>query len=83
MKKLKSRKLWAAAVGIITGVAMIFGLDTNVINTVAGAVMALVSAVTYIVTEGRIDAAAVGNAAEKVQDAMDILDPNAPSETEE
>lgn len=82
MKKLKSRKLWAAAVGIITGVAMIFGLDTNVINTVAGAVMALVSAVTYIVTEGRIDAAAVGNAAEKVQNAIDILDPDTPSDTE-
>lgn len=73
LNKLKSRKLWAAMVGVIVGVAMMFGIDPNVAETVSGAVISVVSVVTYIITEGRIDAAAVGNAAQKVQDAMDAV----------
>lgn len=73
LNKLKSRKLWAAMVGVIVGVAMMFGIDPNVAETVSGAVISVVSVVTYIITEGRIDAAAVGDAAQKVQDAMDAV----------
>lgn len=73
LNKLKSRKLWAAMVGVIVGVAMMFGIDPNVAETVSGAVISVVSVVTYIITEGRIDAAAVGGAAQKVQDAMDAV----------
>ena len=29
-QKLSSRKLWAAIIGILTGIAMIFGLDGEV-----------------------------------------------------
>lgn len=72
--KLKSRKLWAAVVGVIMGVAMVFGLDENTVTTVAGAVTALVSVVTYIVAEGKIDADAVKNAAQQAQDALNALD---------
>ena len=73
-QKLKSRKLWAAIVGVIMGVAMVFGLDENTVTTVVGAVMALVSVVTYIVAEGKIDADAVRNAAQQVQDAIDAVE---------
>ena len=73
-QKLKSRKLWAAVVGVIMGVAMVFGLDENTITTIAGAVTALVSVVTYIVAEGKIDADAVKNAAQQAQDALNALD---------
>ncbi|HIQ69311.1 MAG TPA: hypothetical protein IAA67_03140 [Candidatus Avoscillospira stercorigallinarum] len=73
LNKLKSRKLWAAMVGVIVGVAMMFGIDPNVAETVSGAVISVVSVVTYIITEGRIDAAAVGDAAQKVQDAMNAV----------
>lgn len=73
-QKLKSRKLWAAIVGVIMGVAMVFGLDENTITTIAGAVTALVSVVTYIVAEGKIDADAVKNAAQQAQDALNALD---------
>ena len=59
LKKLSSRKLWAAVAGIVTGLAMVFGLDENTISTVAGAVVSAASVITYILTEGRIDAAAV------------------------
>lgn len=73
-QKLSSRKLWAAIVGIITGVAMIFGLDGNVIETVSGAVVAVGSVVAYIAAEGKIDAERVKATVEKVQDATEVLD---------
>lgn len=72
-KKLSSRKLWAAIVGVVTGLSMVFGLDANTINTVAGAVVSVASVMTYIVTEGKIDAAAIGSAAEKVQESIDKI----------
>lgn len=73
MKKFASRKLWAAVAGIVTGVAMVFGLDEGTINTVAGAVVAVASVLTYIITEGKVDAAAVKKAVEGVQDAVEAL----------
>lgn len=73
-QKLSSRKLWAAIAGVVMGIAMAFGLDENVINTMSGAVVAVSSIVAYIMAEGRIDAERVKDAASKVQDAVDILD---------
>lgn len=73
LKKFKSRKLWVAVIGVLMGVAMIFGVDPNVAETVSGAVVAVVSVVAYIITEGKIDAAAVGDAAQAVQDAVDAV----------
>ena len=55
MEKLKSRKLWAAVLGIITGLAVAFGADADAVATVAGAVTAAVSVVSYILTEGSLD----------------------------
>ena len=42
-RKLSSRKLWAAAAGIVTGLAMVFGLDESTISSVAGAVVSVAS----------------------------------------
>lgn len=72
-RKLSSRKLWAAIAGVIAGLAMVFGLDETVISTVAGAVVSVMSLTTYIITEGRVDAAGVKNAVQDVQDAVDIV----------
>ena len=58
-RKLSSRKLWAAVAGIVTGLAMVFGLDENTISTVAGAVVSAASVVAYIMAEGKVDAASV------------------------
>ena len=49
-RKLSSRKLWAAAAGIVTGLAMVFGL---------GAVVSAASVIAYIITEGKVDAEGV------------------------
>ena len=73
LRKLSSRKLWAAVAGIVTGLAMVFGLDENTITTVAGAVVSLASVITYIVTEGKVDAAAVKNAIEDIQLVEGVL----------
>lgn len=72
-QKLTSRKLWAAIVGVITGLAMVFGLDEGVITNVSGAVVSAASIVVYIYTEGKVDAAAVGQAVEEEQDAAEAV----------
>ena len=59
IKKLTSRKLWLALAGVATGIAVILGVEGSEISTVAGAVTALASVVSYIITEGKIDATAV------------------------
>lgn len=72
-RKLSSRKLWACIAGVVLGAAAVFGLDESTISTVAGAVTALASVITYIVTEGKIDAAAVAGAAEKVEETVKLM----------
>ena len=59
--KLTSRKFWLALAGVATGAAMVLGGDTAQIETLAGAIAATVSAVTYILTEGKVDAAREGS----------------------
>ena len=61
-RKLSSRKLWAAAAGIVTGLAMVFKLDESTISSVAGAVVSMASVVSYIITEGKVDAESVKKA---------------------
>lgn len=73
IRKLSSRKLWAAIAGVITGLAMVFGLDETTISTVAGAVVSITSLVTYIITEGKVDAASVKSTVDKVQEAVDVV----------
>lgn len=73
VRKLTSRKLWLAIAGVATGIAAILGADASEIQTVAGAVVSLVSAVAYIIVEGKVDAAHVAGAIEAVEDAVDTV----------
>lgn len=68
-EKIKSRKFLAAVAGIVTGLAMVFGLDEGTISSVAGAVVSVSSVVAYIITEGKVDAESVKKAVEDVQGA--------------
>lgn len=72
-KKLSSRKLWLALTGVTTGIAMILGADATEITTVMGGITSLISAVTYIVVEGKIDAKSIGNATTNFQNGIDII----------
>ena len=77
LKKFKSRKFLTCIAGVIMGVCMVFGLDEGAINTVAGAVTAVVSIASYIYAEGKIDAVAVGqikDAADDVKEAIDVVE---------
>ncbi len=73
LTKLTSRKLWLAAAGLVTGIAIAFGVDQSAVTTVAGAVTAVVSIVTYIAAEGRVDAASVQAAAEQIRSAAEAV----------
>lgn len=74
VRKLTSRKLWAAAAGMAAGLAMAFGLDEEIVSSVAGAVVALGSTAAYIAAEGRLDAERIRAAAQAVQNAADKLE---------
>ena len=74
LRKLTSRKLWMAIAGIATGIAMVLGVDASDVATVAGAVTAIVSVVTYIAVEGRIDAEGVKNTIELSEDALELFE---------
>jgi len=74
IQKLSSRKLWMALAGVATGVAMALGANTTEIGTITGAVTVLISAVTYIIVEGKVDAEGVKNVIIGIQDAVDILE---------
>lgn len=69
-QKLTSRKLWLAIAGVATGIALSLGVDAGDIGTVSGAVVSMVSVVTYIVTEGKIDATNIGNAVASADEAI-------------
>lgn len=74
IRKLSSRKLWTCVAGIVTGLAIIFGLDANAVNVITGATVSLVSCVIYIIRESHIDAERVKNTVEDIQDAVEVLD---------
>jgi phage shock protein PspC (stress-responsive transcriptional regulator) len=73
LRKISSRKLWLALAGVATGIAMAFGVDAGEVATVAGAVTTILSVTVYVAAEGKVDAAAVGQAAEQVQLAADLV----------
>lgn len=73
LTKLSSRKLWMAIAGIASGIAMSLGAEATDVGTVAGAVTTLISVVTYIVVEGKVDAEGVKNAIIEVQEASNVI----------
>ncbi len=54
-----NRKLRMALADIVTGLAMVFGVEAGEIMKVAGVVGAIASIITYILAEGKVDAAAL------------------------
>lgn len=60
-QKLTSRKLWAALVGVVVGLAAAFGIQENDYAQIVGIVTSAVSVVSYIFGEAQVDAAREGN----------------------
>lgn len=67
-EKLTSRKFWAAVAGFVAGLAVVFGLDTEVIAQVAGLVGSIASVIAFIAVEGKVDAASAAAKAAKTED---------------
>ena len=69
LKKLTSRKFLLAVVGMVSGIALAFGVEGSEINqivqAVAGILTAAGSAIAYINAEAKIDAAAAKGGEEK------------------
>lgn len=73
-EKLKSRKLWFAIIGAVSGIAIAYGADENIVQAISGAAVTLVSVVSYIWVEGKIDAAAVDQTADFAKQILSIID---------
>lgn len=59
-RKLTSRKLWMAVVGLVTGLVLAFGGSEQTAETISGVIMSAASVVAYIIGEGLADAAGAG-----------------------
>ena len=87
IRKLTSRKFWAAIAGFITMLIMAFGVAQESADRVAAIVMAGASVVAYIVGEGLVDEAHAGNDAGNLTINLPAggnmtVDTEAPEETE-
>lgn len=56
IRKLTSRKFWAAAVGFITALLVAFNVDSGSIEQVTSIIMSFASLIAYILAEGFVDA---------------------------
>lgn len=72
VRKLTSRKLWVSLAGIVTGIALALGADATEIQTISGAILSLISAVTYCVSEAYVDGKHKGENAEEVVDTTGL-----------
>lgn len=57
IRKLSSRKLWVAMVGVVVGLATTFGITENDYAQVVGVVGSVASVLGYIFGEAKVDAA--------------------------
>lgn len=73
LKKLSSRKLWLAIAGVASGIAIALGVDEGTISTVSGAAVSVISAVAYIIAEGKVDAASVTSTVASVENAVSAV----------
>lgn len=73
-EKFKSRKLWLAVLNAAAGIAIALGADNNVVQIALGAGLALLSAVSYIVVEGKVDAAAVDLSSDAIKKILDLAE---------
>ena len=70
LKKLTSRKFLLSIISMAAGLAALCGADEAIVSVVAGALMTVLPAVVYCITEGRIDAAAALGADKQVQTVL-------------
>ena len=60
IQKLTSRKFWLGVTGVVSGLIMMFGVAETDVETISGALLAIGSAIGYMITEGIVDAKSLG-----------------------
>lgn len=55
IRKLTSRKFWAAVVGFITPLLLAFGVAETEVSQIVAIIMAGADVVAYIIAEGMVD----------------------------
>lgn len=73
-EKIKSRKLWLAILNAAAGIAIALGADNNIVQIALGVGLALLSAVSYIIVEGKVDAAAVDLSSDAIKKILDLVE---------
>lgn len=68
------KKLITMILGVVSGLAIAFGLDQSEISAVAGAVVSVLSVVSYMWAEGRIDVERIKTAADAMNDVIELMD---------
>jgi hypothetical protein len=64
--KLTSRKFWAAIIGFITSILVVFNVDAMTIEQVVALISASSTVIAYIIGEGIVDAARANVEAAKI-----------------
>lgn len=74
MHKFKSRKFWLTLIATLSGIATtLMGVDGEV-GIIAGMVVAVLPTIVYVITEGKIDAKAVGMVAEDITEVTEGIE---------
>ena len=73
IKKLTSRKFIVTAISAIAGAVTLFIGNTEVVETIASALMIIVPTIVYCITEGIIDSKSVKTITDTVADTAEKL----------
>ena len=68
------KKFLTALLGILLGVAIIFGIDQSEVSTFAGAFVSIVSVSGYLIAEGKIDIERIKAAANQFNEVLEIVE---------
>ena len=73
MNKFTSRKFIVTAISTIAGIITLFVGESEIVQTIASALMIVVPVVVYCITEGIVDAKSVKTITETVADTAEKL----------
>lgn len=72
LEKIKSRKFILAVISAISGVAISLSAMGGKVGLVCAVISAIIPPITYIITEGVVDAKAVGLTQKAIGDIADV-----------
>lgn len=80
LRKLTSRKFWAALIGFVTAILLAFNADSMTVEQVTAVLGALATLIAYMFSEGMTDAKSAGTAKTEETNAIGTSAPPDASE---